>query len=74
MAGKAGLPRSSPLRPDFVGDPLAVIHRQINRGALRVVGPPIEFAISFFGNSSEETIPLRSTIAPGEEVAGERQS
>lgn len=63
-----------PVRPDFFGGPLVVFHREINRGMLRIVGPPIRATARYFGGPSEDSIPLRSTIAPGDEVAGERQS
>ena len=64
----------APVRPSFFGEPLAVFHREINRGMRRVVGPPITATRNFFGGSAEEAVPLRSTIPPDEEVAGERQS
>jgi hypothetical protein len=62
-----------PIRPNFFGGPLVVFHREINRGMWQVIGPPVSATVSFFGGSTEEAVPLRSTIAPGEEVAGERQ-
>ena len=64
----------APVRPDFFGEPLVVFHREINRGMWRVVGPPITATRNFIGGSPEEAVPLRSTIAPDEEVAGDRQS
>jgi hypothetical protein len=64
----------APVRPDFFGDPLVVFHREINRGMWRVVGPPITATRRFFGGSAEQKVPLRSTIAPSEDTAGERQS
>lgn len=63
-----------PIRPTFFGDPLVVFHREINRGMWHIVGPPVRTAQRFFGGSSEPVVPLRSTIAPSEDVAGEGQS
>ena len=64
----------APIRPEFFGDPLVVFHREINRGMWRVIGPPVRASRNLFGGPAEKTVPLRSTIAPDEDVSGERQS
>ena len=63
-----------PLRPNFFGDPLVVFHREINRGMWQIVGPPVKATRNFFGGSDEGNLPLRRTIVPSEEGAGEAKS
>jgi len=57
----------APVRPDIFGDPLAVFHREINRGMWRVIGPSVRTTRNFFGDSSEQRLHLRPTIAPADE-------
>ncbi len=64
----------APIRPDFFGDPLVIFHREVNRGMWQVVGPPIKATREFFVSADEQTLPLRPTIAPGQEAVEERQS
>jgi hypothetical protein len=64
----------APVRPAIIGEPMAVFHREVNRGMWRIVGVPVKAARSVFSGSKEMDIPLRPTIAPGDEASGENQS
>ena len=59
----------APIRPDFFGDPLVVFHREINRGLWRVIGPSVRATKNFFGDSNEQKVNLRPTIAPADETS-----
>lgn len=64
-----------PVRPDFFSEPLVVFHREINRGVWRVVGTPVTATRNFFfGDSSEQKVNLRPTIAPSEAASVEGKS
>lgn len=64
----------APVRPDIIGEPMAAFHREINRGMWRIVGVPVKAARSVFSGSQEMDIPLRPTIAPGEEASEQYKS
>ncbi len=64
----------APIRPDFFGDPLAVFHREINRGMWRIIGPSVRTTRNFFSDSSEQKVKLRPTIAPADEISRQQGS
>jgi len=64
----------APVRPDYFGDPLAVFHREINRGMWRIIGPSVRTTQKFFGDSSEKRVHLRPTIAPADEISRQQGS
>lgn len=64
----------APIRPDYFGDPLAVFHREINRGMWRIIGPSVITVRNFLSDPDEQKVNLRPTIAPADDISPQQGS
>ena len=64
----------APIRPAIFSEPLAIFHREVNHGVWQIVGVPVKMTRGLFGSSDQQNVPLRSTIAPGDEASDKRPS